>query len=124
MTKGSAVVPRLVLAGQVKRVARLHGRDGVLVNQLHLPAAFEDQRELVVAGHRPLEHHAVHEEDGHRLMLARCRLEEQVLKRWPLIAIALPCSRRLKIGRRLGGHDGRDGVLVDQLRIAVAAQQQ
>ena len=84
--------PALALAAQVERMAGLHGRNGMLVDQLHLPAALEHQRELVEAGDRALQHHAIDQEDRHRLLLARRGLQEQVLQHRLLAIAPLPAT--------------------------------
>src|SRR5205085_9390195 len=59
-------VPGFVRA-EVERARRLQGRDGVLVDQLGLSAAFEQQGKLIEARDRALQHDTVDEENRHRV---------------------------------------------------------
>ena len=77
---------------------RLKRRNGMLVDELDLPTALEHQAELVEAGHRPLQHHAVDQKQGHAFRLAGRRGEEQVLQG------RLRCfARRAVVGTKSGG---------------------
>ena len=53
----------------------------MLVDQLYLTTPFEQQAELVESGHRALQHHAIDEEQGHPLVVARRGGQKQVLER-------------------------------------------
>src|SRR3546814_8519945 len=70
-----------------------------------------------------LEHHAIDEEHRHAFVGLAHRVEEDLLEQRRLLA-AFPHRfddfGDIDLPRR---HDRRDGVLVDQLRLAVAAQQ-
>ena len=79
-------------------MGRLQGRDRMLVDQLDLPAALEHQAELVEAGDRALEHHAVDQEQGHALAVARGGGQEQVLERR-----LGPVRRRSTVATKSGG---------------------
>src|SRR5437868_4723536 len=110
-----------LLGLEIQRMRRLQRRERMLVDELDLPAALEHEAELVEAGDRPLEHHAVHQEQGHAFPVPCGRSEEQILQ-LRLRAVGRWRGRN-EIGRRLAGHDGRDRMLVDQLRGAFAPQQ-
>ena len=100
---------------------RLQGRDGVLVDELDMSATFEDQAELVETGNRTLEHHAVDQEERHSLMLPRRGTKELVLElRFRAVRRR---SRGHQVRRRIGRHDRRDRMLVDELRCALAPKQ-
>ncbi len=108
------------MLAQIERVRRLKRRDGVLVDQLHLPFPLEQDGELVEAGHLPLKHDAVHEKQGHGRLLVGSRGEENVLQ-----ACARCCfGDGRQVRRRTLRHDRRDRMLVDQLRRELAAQEQ
>src|SRR4051794_14211466 len=117
------IVPQLRRI-EVERLIRLQGRDRVLIDQLDLATTFEQNRELVESGDRPLQHDAIDQEQGHSLLLACRGRQEQVLQRR---AAALPDIRRNpgdEVSRRFGRHNRRDRMFVDQLRSAIAPQQQ
>ena len=112
----------------MKRTARLKGGHGVLVDELHLPVALQQQGELVVPGDCALEHDPVDQKNGHRLVLALGSGEEDVLQ--PIGFPRRRCFARpsLEFGKQVVGrlrrHDRRDAMLVDQLAHSIAAQQQ
>src|SRR3546814_144139 len=102
---------------------RLDRRDGVLVDELRQPIALEQHAEQVERRDMALEHHAIDEEHRHAFVGLAHRVEEDLLEQRRLLA-AFPHRfddfGDIDLPRR---HDRRDGVLVDQLRLAVAAQQ-
>src|SRR5688572_11938785 len=103
---------------------RLHRRDRMLIDQLHLARALEHKRKLIEPGNAALQHHAVHQEDRHGLMLSRRGLQEQVLEHRLFPVTPFSAWHEFQVIRGLSRHDGRDGMLVDQLGAAVAAEQQ
>src|SRR3546814_7211089 len=70
--------------GEVDRAVRLHRRDRVLVDELHLPLTLEQHAEKVESDDIALQHDAVDEEHRHRFVRAAHGVEEDVLKRLAL----------------------------------------
>src|SRR5438270_167173 len=94
----------------------------MLVDQLDLPAAFQHQAELVEARDHPLQHHTVHEEQGHPFLVPDRGAEELVLQAG--LGTLTVGRDRHEIRQRFRRHDGRDGMLIDELRTSFAPQQQ
>ena len=85
----------MVFAGQVERMTGLHGRHGMLVDQLHLPAALEDQRELIETGHRALQHYAIDQ----NTVIGSCSRDAACRNRsWSIAFIAALPARMLQVG--------------------------
>src|SRR5688572_29710532 len=122
--RGSLRAGVALLAIEVEGVLGLQRRDRVLVDQLHLAGPLEHQRELVVTGDRALQHHPIDQEYRHALLVARRGGQEQVLERRSAAAPRRFASGSNEIARHRGRHDGRDRMFVDELRGAIAAQQQ
>src|ERR1044072_9381044 len=109
---------------EVDRVFRLHRRDGVLVDELAEAVALQQHAEQVEGGDLALEHDSVDQEHGHRLVRLPDRGQEHFLEQGRLLLVERLLKRFLEAAEidRLGRQDRREGVLVDQLRLAVAAQ--
>src|SRR4051812_26088713 len=111
--------------GEIDRIFRLHRRDGVLVDELAEAVAGEQHAEQVERSDFALEHDAIDEEHRHRLVRLADRGQEHLLEQGRLLALDLLVERFVQIAEidRLRRHDRRDGVLVDELGLAVAARQ-
>src|SRR5947209_294089 len=101
---------------------RLEGRKRMLVDQLHLPTALEDDAKLIEAGDGALEHDAIDEEQGHSFLVARRGSQKQVLQ-GALAAVDERGSRN-EAWRRFRRHDGGNRMLVHELRCAFPAEQE
>ncbi|PAV93087.1 hypothetical protein WR25_25301 [Diploscapter pachys] len=114
---------RLALIGEVQRTRRLDGRYRVLVDELRHAFPLEQHAEQVEPGDLALQHHAVDQEHRDRIFGFAHRVQENFLQQRLL---ALRFSHGFDNPgqvHRAGRHDRGDGVLVDQLRLAVAAEQ-
>src|SRR3546814_11941548 len=99
----------------------LDRRYGMLVSKLYKAIAFEQRAEEVECRDPALQHHTIDQEHGDLHLRIANPAEKHVLQQ-PNLAIAC-------LARELGGiewlarHDGRDRMLVHQLRLSVPTQQ-
>src|SRR6185503_675503 len=75
--------------GKIDRIFRLHGRDGVLVDELAEPVALEQHAEQVEGRDLALEHDAVDQEHRHRLVGLAHRGQEHLLEQSRLLLLEL-----------------------------------
>ena len=93
----------------------------MLVHQLDLRSALEQQAELVECRDSPLEHDPVHQEQAHALVLARRSGKELVLERRFGFVMAIG-GGGFEPARTMDRRNGRDRMFVDQLGGAIPAQ--
>ena len=93
----------------------------MLVGKLHIAIALEQHAEEVIGRDLSLQHHAVDEEHRHLRFGLADAAEEDVLQQ-ALLRVRALAGKLVRIDR-LTGHDRADGVLVDQLRLAIAPEQ-
>src|SRR5438309_2537110 len=102
-------------------MCRLQSRKRMLVDQLYLATALEDDAKLIEAGDGALEHDAIDEEQGHPFLIARRGSQKQVLQ--GALAAVDDRGSRNEAWRRFRRHDGGNRMLVHELRCAFSPQQ-
>ena len=87
---------------QVERMRRLQCRDRVLVDQLELLIPLEQNGKLVESDDVALQHHAVHEKQGHRRAFRGSSGEEHILQAGAIARPACLESFASSVGERCG----------------------
>jgi hypothetical protein len=97
----------------------------VLVDELRQAIALEKHAEQIEGHDLALQHDAVDEEHRDRFTRTAHRTEKNFLKQCRLLLLELFREGTFDFGEieRLGRHDRRNGMFVDELGLAVAAQQ-
>ena len=65
---------------ELNGLTRHDGRDGVLVDELRMSVAAQQDAEIIEPGHDALQLHAIHEKDGQRRLVLANMIEKRVLK--------------------------------------------
>ena len=85
--------------GKIDRMRGLHGRDGVLVDELAQAVALEQHAEQVEGRDLALQHDAVDQEHGHRLAGSPHRRQEDLLEQGRLLLVHLVGEGLLDVGQ-------------------------